>query len=163
MKVKTSALAPFVKSTTMTRAEARKLPVDDLEKLIASLSRTLSSEKSKLEKKQAQERTATIRKVNALLAENGLQPKDLKKSSTKPKRKAKAKVPTNPKAKTAAAATKGKRTAVKNGRKPSSVPPRYRLEFGGEEHLWSGRGRPPKVFKAYFDDGNSRESCEISA
>ena len=163
MKVKTSALAPFVKSTTMTRAEARKLPVDDLEKLIASLSRTLSSEKSKLEKRQALERTATIRKVNALLAENGLQPKDLKKSSTKPKRKAKAKVPSDPKAKTKVAAAKGRLTAGKKGGKPSSAPPRYRLEFGGKEHLWSGRGRPPKVFKAYFDGGNSRESCEISA
>jgi hypothetical protein len=27
MKGKTSALAPFVKSTTMTRAEARRLPI----------------------------------------------------------------------------------------------------------------------------------------
>ena len=73
MKGKTSALAPFVKSTTMARTEARRLSIDDLEKLVASLGKTLASEEAKLEKKKSQERTATIKKVNALLAENGLQ------------------------------------------------------------------------------------------
>jgi len=58
MKGKTSALAPFVKSTTMARAEARRLPIGDLEKLVASLGKTLAAEQTKLEKKQSQERSA---------------------------------------------------------------------------------------------------------
>ena len=173
MKGKTSALAPFVKSTTMTRTEASRLPIADLEKLIASLGKTLAAEKTKLEKKQTQERSATIKKVNALMAESGLQPNDLKKTTVKPKGKAKAKVSTKAKVKAKTktktpktpgkTATKGKRAAAKKVGKRATVPPRYRLELDGQEHLWSGRGRTPKVFQAYFDAGNSRESCEISA
>lgn len=162
MKGKTSALAPFVKSTTMARTEARRLPIGDLEKLVASLGKTLAAEKNKLEKKQSQERTATIKKVNALLAESGLQPNDLKKTAANPKRKTQAKVETKAKTKTAGKATvKGKRTVVKKVGKRATVPPRYHLELDGKEYLWSGRGRTPKVFQAYFDAGNSRESCEI--
>lgn len=177
MKAKTSALAPFVKSTTMARAEARRLPIGDLEKLVASLGKTLAAEKTKLEKKQSQERSATIKKVNALMAESGLQPNDLKKTTVKPKGKAKgkakAKVSTKAKAKTktktktpkaaSKAAAKGKPAAAKKAGKRATVPPRYRLELDGQEYLWSGRGRTPKVFQAYFDAGNSRESCEITA
>jgi DNA-binding protein H-NS len=88
------------------------------------------------------------------LAESGLEPNDLKTAAAKPKGKAK------PKNK---AAAKGKLAAAKKAGKRATVPPRYRLELGGQEHLWSGRGRTPKVFQAYFDAGNSRESCEISA
>ncbi len=173
MKAKTSALAPFVKSTTMARAEARRLPIGDLEKLVASLGKTLAAEKTKLEKKQSQERSATIKKVNALMAESGLQPNDLKKTTVKPKGKAKAKVSTKAKTKATGktktpkaarkAAAKGKPAAAKKAGKRATVPPRYRLELDGQEHLWSGRGRTPKVFQAYFDAGNSRESCEITA
>ena len=175
MKGKTSALAPFVKSITMTRTEARRLPIGDLEKLIASLGKTLAAEKTKLEKKQSQERSATIKKVNALMAESGLQPNDLKKTTVKTKGKAKAKVSTKAKTKAKAktktktpkaagkAAAKGKPAAAKKAGKPATVPPRYRLELDGQEYLWSGRGRTPKVFQAYFDAGNSRESCEITA
>ena len=100
MKGKTSALAPFVKSTTMARAEARRLPIGDLEKLVTSLGKTLAAEKTKLEKKQTQERTATIKKVNALMAESGLEPNDLKKTAVKAKGKAKAKASTKAKTKT---------------------------------------------------------------
>lgn len=155
----------------MTRTEASRLSIADLEKLIASLGKTLAAEKTKLEKKQSQERSATIKKVNALMAESGLQPNDLKKTTVKPKGKAKAKVSTKAKAKAktktpkaaSKAAAKGKPAAAKEVGKRATVPPRYRLELDGQEHLWSGRGRTPKVFQAYFDAGNSRESCEISA
>jgi DNA-binding protein H-NS len=182
MKGKSSALAPFAKSITKARAEARRLPLADLEKLVASLTTTLASEKTKLEKKQSQERTAAIKKVNTLLAENGLQPSDLKRTSAKPKRKSKAKgeVKTAAKAKAKAKTTtstkansnaksagkpasKPKRAAAKKSSKHTPVPPRYRLEIDGKEYLWSGRGRAPKIFQAYFDAGNSRESCEITA
>ena len=143
---KTSALAPFVKSTTMARTEARRLSIGDLEKLVASLGKTLASEKTKQEKKQSQERTATIKKVNALLAENGLQPNDLKKTAAKPKPKPKAKAKSDAKT-TVEAKAKGTvktkanskaksagqtvanttRVAAKKSAKRKTVPPGYRL------------------------------------
>ncbi|WP_339720045.1 H-NS family nucleoid-associated regulatory protein, partial [Marinomonas primoryensis] len=42
-----------------------------------------------------------------------------------------------------------------------TVEPKYRLTVEGETHEWTGRGRTPKVFQAYFDAGNSRDSVEI--
>lgn len=142
MKSKTSVFSVYAKSRAKTSAEARRLAVPELEKLIGHLNATLASEKVKLEKKQAQERLATIQKVNDLLAESGLKPEDLKKAPRK-------------------VGTK-KSAARKNGKR-AKVLPRYRLEIDGTEYLWSGRGRTPKVFQEYFDAGNSRESCEIAA
>lgn len=138
MKAKKSALEEFAKSKTRAKAEARRLPFADLEKLIASLNEALTAEKAKEEKRLERERINSIEKINSLLAESGLKPEDLKK-----------------KTKTRANRKTGKTT------KRSKVPPRYRLVIDGKEHLWSGRGRTPRVFQAYFDAGNSRESCEI--
>ncbi|WP_350145113.1 H-NS family nucleoid-associated regulatory protein [Haliea sp.] len=81
-----------------------------------------------------------------------------RRHSAKAKTKAQTKTP---KAASKAPA-KGKPAAAKKVGKRPTIPPRYRLEIDGQEHLWSGRGRTPKVFQAYFDAGNSRESCEIS-
>lgn len=142
MKGKNSVFSVYAKSKTKTSAEARRLSLAELEKLIANLTATLAAEKEKLKKKEAQDRLATIQKVNDLLAESGLKPEDLKKAP----RKASA-----------------KRTAAKKTGKKAKVPPRYRLEIDGKEYLWSGRGRTPRVFQEYFDAGNSRESCEIAA
>lgn len=141
MKGKPSALQEFAKSKTRAKAEARKLPFAELEKLIKSLNEALEAEKAKEEKKLEQERLATIDKINNLLADTGLKPEDLKKTK-KTRRKAKG---------------------AKAGRKMGKVPPRYRLVIDGKEHLWSGRGRTPRVFQEYFDAGNSRESCEIQS
>ena len=45
-------------------------------------------------------------------------------------------------------------------RKP--VAPQFRITDGnGSIHEWSGRGRTPKVFKAYFENGGSKDSCRI--
>ncbi|MEQ8800489.1 H-NS histone family protein [Haliea sp.] len=142
MKGKNSVLSVYAKSKTRTSAEARRLSLAELENLVANLTATLAAEKEKLKKKEAQDRLATIQKVNDLLAESGLKPEDLKKAP----RKASA-----------------KRTATTKRGKKAKVPPRYRLEIDGKEYLWSGRGRTPRVFQEYFDAGNSRESCEIAA
>ncbi len=142
MKSKNSVFSAYAKSKAKTNAEARRLSIAELEKFIANLNASLAAEKAKLKKKETQERLATIQKVNDLLAESGLKPEDLKKAPRK-------------------AGTKRKASA-KRGKK-AKVAPRYRLEIDGKEHLWSGRGRTPKVFRAYFDAGNSRESCEIAA
>lgn len=141
MKGKPSALEEFAKSKTRAKAEARKLSFANLEKLISSLNEALASEKAKEERKLEQERQATIEKINNLLADTGLKPDDLKKTKKE----------------------RGKRKAVKTGRRTVKVPPRYRLVIEGKEHLWSGRGRTPRVFQEYFDAGNSRESCEIQS
>ena len=141
MKVKPSALAVFAKSKVKAKAEARRLSQEELEKLIASLNEALKAEKEKTKKKQEQDRVATIRKVNDLLAESGLKPEDLKKN--------------------ASAARKRKATA--KSRKTGTVPAKYRLVIDGKKHEWTGRGRTPKVFQAYFDAGNSRESCAIKS
>jgi len=47
----------------------------------------------------------------------------------------------------------------KKPRKP--VAAQYRITEAGETHEWSGRGRTPKVFQAYFDNGGSKDSCRI--
>lgn len=143
MKGKSSVFSVYAKSKTRTSAEARRLSLAELEKLIANLNSALAAEKEKLKKKEAQDRLATIQKVNDLLAESGLKPEDLKK----PPRKSGAK-------KAPATGKRGKK---------AKVPPRYRLEIDGKEYLWSGRGRTPRIFQEYFDAGNSRESCEIAA
>ena len=141
MKVKPSALAVFAKSKVKAKAEARRLSQEELEKLIASLNEALKAEKEKTKKKQEKDRVATIRKVNDLLAESGLKPEDLKKN--------------------ASAARKRKATA--KSRKTGTVPAKYRLVIDGKKHEWTGRGRTPKVFQAYFDAGNSRDSCAIKS
>lgn len=141
MKVKPSALAVFAKSKVKAKAEARRLSQEELEKLIASLNEALKAEKEKTKKKQEKDRVATIRKVNDLLAESGLKPEDLKKN----------------------ASTARKRKATGKSRKIGEVPAKYRLVIDGKKHEWTGRGRTPKVFQAYFDAGNSRESCAIKS
>lgn len=139
MKVKTSALAVFAKSKVKAKAEARRLSQAELEKLIASLNEALSAEKAKAKKKQERDRISTIQKVNDLLAESGLRPEDLKKTS---------------------GATKSRKPARKT-LKSSTVPPKYRLVVGRKTHEWTGRGRTPKVFQAHFEAGHSKESCAI--
>jgi DNA-binding protein H-NS len=136
-----STFRELLSSKTTLKADARKLAIDELEKLIKALNEVLEAEKAKAAKKEGAAREANIRKINKLLAETGLDPEDLKKNKAG-KRKAGAK----------AVGKAGKRTKVK---------PKYRLVIDGKEHLWSGRGRAPRVFQAYFDAGNSKESCLI--
>ncbi len=42
------------------------------------------------------------------------------------------------------------------------VEPKYQVtDENGELHQWSGRGRTPAVFKAFFESGNTKEDCLI--
>jgi len=42
------------------------------------------------------------------------------------------------------------------------VQPKYRLvDDEGVEHEWSGRGRTPLAFQAYFDKGFTKDDCLI--
>ncbi|WP_210396632.1 H-NS family nucleoid-associated regulatory protein [Motiliproteus sediminis] len=43
-----------------------------------------------------------------------------------------------------------------------SVKPKYQIEgVDGNIVQWTGRGRTPKVFQEYFDNGGSKEDCLI--
>ena len=49
---------------------------------------------------------------------------------------------------------------IKKPRKP--VAPQYRIKDAqGLKHEWSGRGRTPKAFELYFNNGGSKNSCRI--
>ena len=51
-------------------------------------------------------------------------------------------------------------SVAKKMRKP--VAPKFRITDGnGSIHEWSGRGLTPTIFKAYFDNGGSKDSCRI--
>lgn len=42
------------------------------------------------------------------------------------------------------------------------VSPKYRIvDDAGETHEWSGRGRTPLAFQAYFDKGFTKDDCLI--
>lgn len=134
---KASAFDIYVKSKAKAKAEAKRLALHEVDKLIG----ILQSVKSELEQKEAEkaekEKQANIERIQALLTQSGLTPEDLTPSSKRGGKKATSKA-------------------------RGAVAPKYRLVVNGEEYLWTGRGRTPKVFQEYFDAGNSRESCEIS-
>jgi len=53
-----------------------------------------------------------------------------------------------------------KASKAKKPRKP--VAPQYRIiDAEGIKHEWSGRGRTPKSFEHYFNNGGSKDSCRI--
>ncbi|MCW8886583.1 MAG: H-NS histone family protein [Motiliproteus sp.] len=48
------------------------------------------------------------------------------------------------------------------GKKKGTVQPKYEIrDSDGELHQWTGRGRTPKVFQQFFDQGGSKEECLI--
>jgi DNA-binding protein H-NS len=131
-----TSLAPIAKSKLKARSAAKNLSIPDLEKVIDNLSSVLKAEKEKEKTRSEAAKKAKIAKIKALMDESGLKPEDLK-------------------------GARGKRGRTKKTAKRAKVPPKYRLVVDGQEYLWSGRGRPPRVFKEYMDAGNSKESCAI--
>ncbi|MEE4184372.1 MAG: H-NS histone family protein [Gammaproteobacteria bacterium] len=143
-------LSGLLQSRRQLRAEARRLNLQELTELVQVFSEALAREQEKANQQAERARQAAIAKINALIEENAIDPSDL---GARRGRKGRS---------TAKAA--GKRRAGKSRRaakKKSEVPPKYRLEVDGQEYLWSGRGRPPRVFRDYLDAGNSKESCAI--
>lgn len=135
------SLAPLAKSKLKARSAAKGLSVSELEKVVSNLSGVLKQEKEKESAKAAAAKKAKIAKIKALMEESGLKPDDLKAARGKKRGRRKG--------------------AARGAAKGTKVPPKYRLVVDGEEHLWTGRGRPPKVFKDYLDAGNTKESCAI--
>ena len=130
-----ASLAPLAKSKIKARAAVKGMSVEQIEKLIANLSSVLMNEKKKEAARADAAKKAKIAKIKALMEESGLKPADL-----------------------GGVKTRGRK---KNTAKKRKVAPKYRLVVDGQEYLWSGRGRAPKVFKDYMDSGKSKESCAI--
>lgn len=135
-----ASLAPLVKSKLKVRAAVKGLSTAEIEKLIANFTDVLKSEKKKEKTKAEAAKKAKIAKIKALMEESGLKPSDIQAAAAGARGRGKSR-----------AKTKAKRKAA----------PKYRLVVDGQEYLWSGRGRPPAVFKAYMDSGKSKESCAI--
>lgn len=137
-----STLAPLAKSKAKLRAAARGLTIEQLEKLSANLQALIRYQRERESAKAIALKKAKIAKIKALMAESGLSPEDLKGGGKRGR--------------------PAKGVAKKATKRPKrKVAPKYRLVVDGTEHLWSGRGRPPKAFKEYMDAGKSKQSCAI--
>ena len=139
--MKESALSLFAKSKAKAKAEARRLDQAQLEKLIASLNEALVEVKKKASSKAQAEKAAKLKQIQALMAKSGLTGEDLKALS---------------------GAKRGRKAGpAKAAKKRAAVPPKYRLVVDGQEHLWTGRGRSPKVYAQYVANGGSLEALLI--
>ena len=144
---KESVFSIYLKSKAKAKAEAKRLALKEIDKLIAVLQEAKAELKKKEADRAAKEKLANIERIKAMMAEAGVSTQELSGAVGRGRK---------------AAAPKASAAAAKSKRKPSGpVAPKYRLVIDGQESLWTGRGRTPKVFQAYFDAGNSRESCEI--
>lgn len=121
---------------TSLRKACKEISLNDMEKLAESLS-ALIEERKEEEKAVAAEQQEKLAKLEAIKAEMlnaGIDISDLlatMDSSSAPKKK-------------------------------STVKPKYQVtDAEGNVHLWTGRGRTPKPFQAYFDKGHSKEDCLI--
>ena len=130
------SLSPLVTSKAKLRAAAKGLTSNELEKIIEGLTTLMQSARKNEDQKLQQLKKSKIAKIKALMNDAGLELSDL------------------------SVGTKAK-SAGRSKRSKKKVPAKYRLVVDGEEHLWTGRGRPPKTFKEYFDSGKGKESCLI--
>ena len=134
-----SALEELARSRVKAKAAANKLEISVLRKLIESLNVALKAKEKSAKEKAERDKQNNIKRINRLLAESGLSIADLQPPAPRHRRR---------------------RTKKRRGGKRGKVAPKYRLVVDGVEHLWSGRGRAPRVFAEYFSQGNSRESVE---
>lgn len=142
MPTNKTPLQQLVKSKVKALAEARKLDLSQIEQLIDVLSEAAHKKREELSSK----RKKAINQVTQIIFDAELSPKDIEQSMR--------------------ARVSGKGVQKKQKASPKAkkvLAPKYRLEIDGQEHLWTGRGRMPVVFREYFERGNTRESCLIGA
>jgi len=117
------------------RKQCQELSVSELEKVISDLTVITEDKRAEEEALQAaeQEKAAKIEAIRQSMQDAGVDLNDLMGMIGE-----------------AAPTTKKK------------VQPKYRIEDdNGEVHEWSGRGRTPLAFQAYFDKGFTKEDCLI--
>ena len=131
-------LVDLAKNKATARAEAKKLTIPQLENLIEGLTNAFNIKKEEAAKIAAETaiREEKAKELADLISQSGLTLEEISQLSS---------------------------MKVKGDTRSNPVLPKYMLEIDGEEHLWSGRGRTPKVFQQYFDEGNTKESCAIPA
>tara|TARA_R110001583_G_scaffold41238_4_gene131292 strand:+ start:758 stop:1159 length:402 start_codon:yes stop_codon:yes gene_type:complete len=121
---------------TSLRKACKELSASELEKLFENLSDLLNERKQEDEAMAAEraEKQTNIDAIKKQMADSGVDLNDLL-----------AALEVSP-----AAKPKG------------SVKAKYQIEDGqGGMLQWTGRGRTPKLFQAYFDQGGSKEDCLI--
>lgn len=130
-------MSDFIKVLTRKnslRKQCQELSVADLEKVITDLT-AITEDKKAEEAAIAAAEKAKADKIDAIrqsMLEAGLELSDLM-----------AMVPETAKPK-------------------KKVAPKYRVtDDNGEVHEWSGRGRTPLPFQAYFDKGFTKDDCLI--
>lgn len=117
------------------QAATNDLTVEQLEDIRTKLDNIIEKRREKAAAQEAEqaEKNNKIESVLALLQEEGLSLDDL---------------------------TEGNKPAKQAGKKR---PIKYRLiDKQGKEHLWTGIGRMPKVYKQALDDGKQLEEYAIS-
>lgn len=120
------------------RAITKGFYMDELKKLESNI-KILIEQRKEAEanlKEMHQEKIKKIQKIKSLMTEQGLSVGDLINEQVAP-------IKANPRPK-------------------KKLKPKYRIiDLDGKTHEWTGRGKTPKVFKDYFELGNSKESCLI--
>ena len=126
----------IVRHKNRLRAACKNLSIDQLQTIIEQLTEFIAKRREKEAAAQAELAKQAAKKqeiVNAILAA-GLSLDDFMSFENSDK--------------------------AKSTRKP--VPPQYRItDKQGKIHEWTGRGRTPKAFQAYFDQGGTRDDCRI--
>ena len=126
----------IVRHKNRLRAACKNLSIDQLQTIIEQLTEFIAKRREKEAAAQAELAKQAAKKqeiINAILAA-GLSLDDFMSFENSDK--------------------------AKSTRKP--VPPQYRItDKQGKIHEWTGRGRTPKVFQAYFDRGGTKDDCRI--
>lgn len=121
---------------TSLRKACKELSVSELEKLLENLNDLMAERKQEAEAVEAEraQKQASIDAIKKQMADSGVDLNDLL-----------AVLEATPSAK-----PKG------------TVKPKYQIEDAdGNVLQWTGRGRTPKLFQQYFDQGGSKEDCLI--
>lgn len=121
---------------TSLRKACKELSASDLEKLFENLSELIGERKQEEAATEAEraQKQVNIDAIKKQMAESGVDLNDL-------------------------LATLEVAPTVKS---KVAVMPKYQIKDGDGNILqWTGRGRTPKLFQAYFDQGGSKEDCLI--
>ncbi len=130
-----------ITKTLLRKASLRKackeLSLADLEKIQSNLAEVIEDHKAEETRRSEarKEKERKLAEIRKSMEEAGVSLEDLE----------------------AAIGSAGAQNNVKG-----SVSPRYQIkDADGNTHLWTGRGRAPKVFQEYFNQGGSKEDCVI--
>lgn len=122
---------------TSLRKACKEITLADMEKLAETLSDLIEDRKEEESKFAAaqQEKLAKLEALKSEMQSAGIDISDLLASME--------------------AAPKAKKAK-------STVAPKYQVtDAEGNVQKWTGRGRTPKAFQAFFDKGHSKEDCLI--